>query len=392
MRSAFPSGREEKRNALLGAVDSVREIVVAGAAAAEREATLPRETVRALYDAGLFAIKLPRELGGAEADPVTQIEVFESITRLDPSAGWCTMIGCTAIAEPGAFLPDEAVAQMFPGGRIPLGACTFVPTGRAQAVEGGYRLTGRWPFASGVRHAEWLAATAFVDREPGSAEERRVFVLPVSAVKLHDNWQSAGLEGTGSCDFSCEGLFVAESFTWHQLQAKPRRGGPLYLMGRPGFVANECVAFALGVARCALDAITAYARTKKRGLRQQSSVASRAVFQRALGESELKLAAARALAFEVFERAWQTVCRGEPPPPKLQSEMRGVATLATDAAVEVATQAFRYGGGAALYRTNVLQRCLRDINAAAQHVVVSDVAYENYGKFLLGFPDADPLA
>jgi alkylation response protein AidB-like acyl-CoA dehydrogenase len=80
------------------------------------------------------------------------------------------------------------------------------------------------------------------------------------------------------------------------------------------------------------------------------------------------------------------------PPPALQAELRGVATLATEVAVDAATKAFRYGGGAALYRTNILQRCLRDINAAAQHVVVSDVAYENHGKFLLGFPDADPLA
>jgi alkylation response protein AidB-like acyl-CoA dehydrogenase len=388
----FPAGREEKRRALLDAVERVRETILAGAAAAEAGATLPAATVAALRDAGLFRIKLPAELGGAEADPVTQIEVFEALARLDPSAGWCTMIGATGIGEPGAFLPDEAVAQVFVGGRVPTAACGLVPTGRATPVDGGYRLTGRWPFASGIRHAEWIAATAFVDRGPGAPEERRVFVVPAAAVQVHDNWQVAGLEGTGSCDFSAAELFVPEAFTWHRLEARPRRGGAIYLLGRPGFVANECVGFALGVGRCALDAITEFAQSKRRGLKVQSTVASRPVFQKSLGECDLRLRAVRALAFQVFEEAWRTVSAGQAPPAALQAEMRGVATLATDVAVDAATQAFRYGGGAALYRTNILQRCLRDINAAAQHVVVSDVAYENHGRFLLGFRDADPLA
>jgi alkylation response protein AidB-like acyl-CoA dehydrogenase len=219
-----------------------------------------------------------------------------------------------------------------------------------------------------------------------------VFVVPATALQIHDNWQVAGLEGTGSCDFSAAELFVPEAFSWNRLEARPRRGGAIYLLGRPGFVANECVGFALGVGRCALDAITAFAQSKRRGLKQQATVASRAVFQRTLGECDLRLRAVRALAFELFERAWQIASAGQVPPPALQAELRGVASLATEVAVDTATRAFRYGGGAALYRTNILQRCLRDINAAAQHVVVSDVAYENHGQFLLGLPGADPLA
>jgi alkylation response protein AidB-like acyl-CoA dehydrogenase len=392
MGQRFPAERAAKREALLAAVERVRETILAGAAAAEENATLPPATVAALYEAGLFSVKLPAELGGAEADPVTQMEVFEAIARLDPSAGWCTMIGATSIGEPGAFLPDEAVAKVFAGGRVPTAACGLVPTGRAAPVDGGYRLTGRWPFASGIRHAEWIATTAFVERGPDAPEERRVFVVPAAGIQIHDNWQVAGLEGTGSCDFSAADLFVPEAFTWNRADARPRRGGPIYLLGRPGFVANECVGFALGVGRCALDTITAFAQSKRRGLKVQATVASRPVFQRALGECDLRLRAVRALAFELYERAWADVSAGRVPPPPLQAELRGVATLATEVAVDTATKAFRYGGGAALYRTNILQRCLRDINAAAQHVVVSDVAYENHGKFLLGFPDADPLA
>lgn len=359
--------------------------------AAEAQGTLPPATVAALRDAGLFRLKLPAVLGGAEADPLLQMEVFEALARLDPSAAWCTMIGATSIGEPGAFLPDQAVAKIFSGGRVPTAACAFVPTGRAQPVAGGYRLTGRWPFASGIRHAEWLAATALVQRA-GGAEERRVFVFRVAEATIHDNWQVAGLEGTGSCDFSTDNLFVDEAFTWDRVNGKHLRGGAIYLMGRPGFVANECVGFALGTARLALDTVLSYSLGKKRGLKDQQTVASRSVFQRFVGEAELRLASVRALAFQTFEEAFACCQKGDAPPPVLQARMRGLATLATDVALDAATQAFRYGGGGALYKKNLLQRCLRDLNAAAQHVVVSDVAYENYGKFLLGLPDADPLA
>ena len=99
----------------------------------------------------------------------------------------------------------------------------------------------------------------------------------------------------------------------------------------------------------------------------------------------------RALAIESYEAAWATVCAGQTLSPRLQAELRSVATFATEVAVDVTTQMFRYSGGTALYVTSGLQRCLRDINAAAQHLMVSDAAYENYGQCLLDLPDADPL-
>src|SRR5438128_11544825 len=119
MSQHFPSGREEKRKVLLAAVESVRDILVAGANVAEAHATLPLATVQALDDAGLLALKLPAVLGGAEADLVTQLEVLEAVTYIDTSAGWCTLIGAAAIASPGAFLADEAIAQIFVDGQVP---------------------------------------------------------------------------------------------------------------------------------------------------------------------------------------------------------------------------------------------------------------------------------
>ena len=111
MVHTFPTERDAKRQALLAAVEGVRETLMAGADEAEANATLPPATVQALDDAGLFALKLPAVLGGAEADLVTQLEVLEAVSYIDTSAGWCTLIGAAAIAGPGAFLADEAVAK-----------------------------------------------------------------------------------------------------------------------------------------------------------------------------------------------------------------------------------------------------------------------------------------
>jgi indole-3-acetate monooxygenase len=385
----FPMEREAKRRALLNAVESVRDNILSGADEAEAMATLPKATVNALYKAGLFALKLPAVLGGAEADPATQMDVIEAVARLDASAAWCVMIGATTIGIPAAFLPDAAVAQMFAGSHVPMAAGVLMPTGQAVPVDGGYVVSGRWAFASGIRHAQWVSAGARVIRQGSGPPELRWVVLPVSGVQIHDNWQVVGLKGTGSCEFSVSDHFVPAEFTF-DIQ-RPLRGGPLYQLGIPGFVANEHAAFSLGVGRRALDTIAELAQSKLRGRDQPTRLATRTVFQHDLGECDLRLRAARALVMEIFEEAWKTVCSGDAPPPQLQAEMRSAATFATEAALDVVMRSFRYAGGTAVYLTHILQRCLRDLNTAAQHFMVSNSAYENYGKCLLGLPDVNPM-
>ena len=215
-------------------------------------------------------------------------------------------------------------------------------------------------------------------------------VFPTSDVKIHDNWQVSGLRGTGSNDYSVTDLFVPKEFSWDPIHTPPKRGGPLFRMGSPGLVANEHSAFALGVGRRALDAIVGQS-TETRGWRNPEAIASRQSFQRSLGWCDLRLRAARSLVVEILERAWESACDGITPDLQLQIEMRSSATYATEVAVEVASQAFRYGGGRALYNSSVLQRCMRDLNAAAQHFMVSDSSYENHGQFMLGMPDIDPM-
>ncbi|MFN8457116.1 MAG: acyl-CoA dehydrogenase family protein [Anaerolineae bacterium] len=394
MIKEFPQDRQEKRKVLLEAVDSIAETLRISGAKNEELATLAPEVVSALRDSGIFRLKLMHALGGAEADPVTQMEVFERLAYHDVSSSWCSMVGSTGLAALGTFLPDGGVEKIFKDGYIPTAAISFYPAGRVVRENGGYRVNGRWRFVSGIPHAEWVSAGAIVE---GSENENGIpeviFVtFPTSEVTLYDNWQVMGLKGTGSCDFSVENYYLPQEMTysWDLRHPKPRRGGPLYLLPPFAFVTNEHASVAAGAARRALDELIQMAKTT-RGKFRASKLDERQVVHRFIGEADIKLRSARALLFDRFEALWQKVCAGQVPDGAEVAEARVLAVYVTDIAVEIVTRAFRYGGGGALYTPHILERLLRDTNGAGQHQVVSDTAYENHGKFLLGLP-ADPMA
>jgi indole-3-acetate monooxygenase len=390
MKWEFPTDRAQKRRFLLDAVEAVRPTIVDFVDEAERQYTLPQATFDALYDAGLFWLKLPEVVGGAEADPMLQIEVIEALAAIDAAAAWSVMIGSQSVGLPAAWLPDDALDTVFGGDRIPVTAGSLMPSGTATPVPGGYQVSGRWPFASGIKHCQWVNATVRVDgvTDTGLPALRRV-VLPTADVEIHDNWDAVGLKGSGSCDFSIHDRFVPESFSWG-FTDPPRRGGPLYLLGLPGYVAYEHAALALGIGRHALSILIDTATAKARGF-EGSVIGDRAAFQRDLGRMDLQLVAARAMTFEIFEQVWDGLGPGRAPRPDQQAKMRSAASHATEMCLEVVTRAFRYAGGGAVYANDEIQRCWRDLNTAAQHFLVSESSYENHGKFLLDRPDAKPF-
>ena len=304
MIATFPEQREAKRHELLDAVESLRDVFLASADEAEATGTLPQTTVDAIYETGLFSFKTPQVLGGAEADPMIQLDVIEAASRIEPSAGWCVMIGAGSLANLSAYLPDEAIDEIFIGGKAPMAAGVAAFSGEAAPVDGGFRVSGRWAFGSGIRHSQWVSGGAIVvGGNPDSPQNIRI-VVPTSQVQIHDNWHVVGLRGTGSCEYSLSNVFVPQRFTWGGAEARPQRGGPAYLLGRPGTQTTGHCGFALGVGRRALDAVTELAQSKKRGyLGSMALVADRGSFQRALGESDLRLRGARAVALEAIEEA-----------------------------------------------------------------------------------------
>src|SRR6266545_3162576 len=163
MIKEFPKERAAKRRMLLESVDKIGATLQASGPKSEELGTLAPEAVSALRETGMFRLKLCTDMGGAEAEPVTEMLVLEALAYHDLTSGWCTMVGATAIASLGTFLPQAGLEKVFSNGHIPTAAISFFPAGRATRDGNGYRVNGRWRFNSGIRHAEWVLGGTVVE-------------------------------------------------------------------------------------------------------------------------------------------------------------------------------------------------------------------------------------
>ncbi len=385
-----------RRRKLLAEVERIAPVLQASGPKSEEIATLAPEAVAALRESGFFRLKLPAAVGGIEADPVTEMLVLEALAYHDFTSGWCTMVGATAIASLGVFLSERGLDRVFGQGKIPTAAISFFPAGRAVRKGDGYRLSGRWRFNSGIRHAEWIVGGTIVEgtESEGGGRPRAMFsVMPTTDVTLYDNWRDVvGLKGTGSCDCSVEDYHLPEhlSFTWDLLDPQPLRGGPSYRLPPFSYVAKEHGSVAIGAARRALDELIKLATTT-RGTFRASKLDERQVVHRKIAEADLKIRAARALMHERYEQLYQKASAGQQIEGHDIADVRAICVYATDVAIEVATMTYHFAGNTGLHHPHVLGRLLRDLNTAGLHQVMSDTAYENHGKFRLGIA-ADPLA
>jgi indole-3-acetate monooxygenase len=387
----FPKDRAANRELLLKQVDGIAEPLRQSGPRSEELGTLAPEAVKALRESGMFRLKLANEMGGAEADPVTEMLVLENLAYHDLSSGWCTMVGATAIASLGTFLPPSGLAKVFTGDGIPTASISFFPAGRGVREGDGYRISGRWRFNSGIRHAEWVLGGTII--EGGEAPLVIFAAFPAKEVTLYDNWGGVvGLRGTGSVDFSVENAFVPDdlTFVWDLLEPKPARGGPGYLLPPFSYVAKEHGSVAIGAGRRALDELIKIATTT-RGTFRSSKLDERQVVHRQIAEADLKLRAARALMHERYDALYDKVAAGQLPDGADIADVRAICVHATEVAIGVATMTYHFSGNTGLHHPNVIGRLLRDLNTTGIHQVMSDTAYENHGKFRLGLP-ADPLA
>jgi indole-3-acetate monooxygenase len=370
-------------------VDSVRGMapsIHAHSGSIEQERQLPEPLVRALVDAGVFRMLMPRSLGGEELDPASVCQVIEALAVEDGAVGWCAMIGACNSHFAG-LLPQEGAAAVFADRDVVL-AAVFRPTGTAVAVDGGFRVRGRWPFASGILHSQWVGGACRVMDEDrprigvsGAPVMKLLFVPRADAVVM-DTWYSLGLRGTGSHDFEIHDVFVpASRGVW--FTDPPSKQGALHSLPAVTLFAPMIASVSLGIARHALEIFKDLSRVKK-PLWTQQALETSAVAQSQLGRAEALLRAGRAFLFESLDDAWATACRGSP----LSWTQRGLlclsATQAAAQALEAVEMVYRAGGASAIYVSTHLERCLRDIRTSSQHVQVMPINYELAAQLFLG--------
>ena len=354
----------------------------------ERGRRLPRELVEAFARGGIFRMLVPRRFGGGEAGVATMIATLEALSRADGSAGWCAMIGATS-GVVAAYLHENDAREIYGSDPHVVSGGVFAPHGRAIAADGGYRLSGRWPFASGCEHCGWLMAGAVVIEDgkprllPSGMPDSRLMLFPHSQAKIVDTWNVSGLRGTGSHDLEIHDLLVPAGRSTSIITDRPREQGPLYRFPVFGLLALGGAAVALGIARASIDELVRLAAAKvPTGGRRRLS--ERGVVQTELAEAEAMIGSARAFLFEACAQAWQAASAASELPIAARARLRLAATHATATSAKVVDLMYNAGGGTSIYAGSPLQRCFRDVHVVTQHVMVARATLELVGRILFG--------
>jgi alkylation response protein AidB-like acyl-CoA dehydrogenase len=379
-------GLVERLQGLLPAIRARREEI-------ESARRLPRELVDVLRETGIFSLEVPRAIGGQEAIPADIMRVIETIATADGSTGWCAGL---AIANNGVagFMNEAGAKEVFADPKAPT-AGIFAPTGAAVRVEGGVRVSGRWPFASGVTHCDWVWGGCLVMEDgkprmtPMGPEIVHVF-MPVNQVEIHDTWFVSGLCGSGSNDVSAADVFVPDKHVFRIGDPASRRAEPLYRLPPLGAFVSHIAAVSLGIARGALDELVAMAQTKVPTF-SAAVLADKPVAQVEVARAEAALAAARAFFYEMVGELWRTVRDGGQPSPRQIALNRIAAANATEVGASVTRAANLLAGGGSIYARSSLQRHMRDADAIAHHFTVAPYVWEDAGRVFMGRQPTAPM-
>lgn len=362
---------------LYEALEKVAPELEALAREAEIQRKPPEALAALLKQARLSMAKVPRAAGGYEMAPSEQVDYFARLAYLNPTAGWISFNQNGAAGLAAATLSEAGLEQIF-AEDSPLFAAVSAPTGRSTADEGGYRVSGRWAYASGVHVADWVLLITLCDAPAGP----RAVIVPRDVVELEDNWHVAALQGTGSVDVILDDVFVPEELTIDPFVQ--RRGGAQYLkLGLRGYVSGENVGFSLGVAQRMVEEITRLAATKKRAL-DPHPVGDRGAFQMELGRTDGTLRAARAYAMTELDRA-MAIAEGTDAPlePDEAARLGASVAWATEAICQAATRLFPYAGAGALHLDSPIQRSFRDLIGSGQHIVATNENLDLWGQTLV---------
>jgi alkylation response protein AidB-like acyl-CoA dehydrogenase len=360
----------------------------------DREGRLHPDAVAALRASGVARAAVPAELGGPQLNPMAQIELVEEFSRVDGAVGWCAMIAAAASYSCG-FLQPAAAKRWFG----PVDACLagqLAPTGRAERVDDGFVVSGRFRFGSGISHATMVLAGCLVTQneeivrnERGRPEVRTVLVEPAQ-VRVLDNWDTVGLRATGSNDYILDDVFVPEDDSYNPAAGAVRdeslyRFAPLFLSPHDGVP--------LGLARRGIDEVIALSAVKgvpPSGLSDPPKLRETVQVQEAVARAEVELGGARALCYDTVADLWNTLVSGDRVDARQRGMYRAAMSYAHEVARRVINSMFDVAATSAIARGGTLERLLRDIATACQHRVVHTRVYAPAGQLLLGLSSSDP--
>jgi alkylation response protein AidB-like acyl-CoA dehydrogenase len=375
---------------LLADIRIIAPEITARAAEFEAARRIPLDMVETLKSIGALRLLVPRSHGGLELDFPAASKIIRALSRLDGSVGWTTAIASGA-AVFTSFLPRETYDAIYRSGpNVPI-AGSGQPAGTAEAVPGGYRVTGRWPFASGCLHAAFMGGLCIVTENgkplPGPPGMKGMplikgFFLPATEWQIEDTWYVAGLKGTGSHHISIKDKLVPEENFFDLAQGKPCIPGPLYQALEP-LLPLLHGSVTVGIAEGAVDELVALANTGRQQTQATQPLRETELFQSELGRIAADMRAAGAFLDAAVAAYWSHAQAGTLKDEARYVESRQAAIWLAGTATRVADACFAIGGGSTLYDASPLQRRLRDLHTAGQHASAQPRHYVAAGKLLL---------
>lgn len=374
-------------------VRALRAVIEAHRDAGQALHHLPDSVARAFVDANVYRLLLPVEYGGENIDPLTYYDLIEEVASYDGSAGWNFSIGSSTPLIFGDLSPSR-LRTIF-GSPDACVAASTNPLGRALEVEGGYRLIGRFAWASGVHHARWVVAMgaifdgATMRKSPSGTPIILGFVMPKEDCTVLDTWHVLGMRGTGSTEFEADNVFVPKDLAIRFFHSESRYPYPIFRMP-PTYFGYNHVSVMNGIARSALAALKVLAATKTSamppgGLRDDPQA------QYAAAKAEAIIEANRLAVKEAFRLLWSPVVANEPVSMEVRARLRRAIAHAAEGAVEAVQLCYRAAGGTAVYESAPFERALRDVNTAATHMAVRRLMMEDAGRVAFGMVPRTPL-
>jgi len=367
-------------------IDRLTPVITAHRDQTEREREMPTEVFTALQQAGISRMWVSRDFGGGHVSIETGSAIIQRLAAIDASVAW--QIGVQgAIGRLSDFLPQPTARKLFADSSgLVVGGVN--PAGSAVRVDGGFRLTGKWAFASGSAHAEWLVCNAKVIQDGAPAmtangPETRFAFVPKDQVRMLDTWYTVGLRGTGSNDYAVDELFVPDDFSvagstlFHPPAARPSRAFPISYYDFGPFTSAST---ALGIARAALDELLRVASAKT-PTGASKALGAGHVVQGEIGRAESLL---RSAQLQLDDAAWHVQTFGETGGDALSAMVRLTGATVAANAVAVVDTAYRLAGTSSLYENSPLERCFRDVHSATNHITLSHTHFEMVGQYLLG--------
>ncbi len=378
---------------LLDQVNELAPLFRKHAEAADHERRLARPVVEALSEAGFFRLWTPRSLGGLELDPPSALRVIEALSRIDSAVGWNVAV-TSGLVPVAARLPDAGAEEIFGPDPNVVVAGSSHPPGQASRVDGGFRLTGRWPFASGCHNSHWVFQIATVkdgEQKTGATAEAPEIIglfFPIRQVEIIDVWSVMGMRGTGSNDVAVTDLFVPAHRTFpftpgYNPGAHFR--GPLYRYPVIGHAALPLATVALGIARGAIDAFASLARDKVPAM-TTTPLRERPATQALLARAEGALRSARLLQFETTRAVWEETAAQQAASLARRADLLLAATNSVQRAADAVDWIYSAAGTTGIFTKSPLERHFRDIHVLTQHAFSSFSRYETVGQVYLGLP------